>query len=153
VGILIQVLPFYDPKSEKQASGRLRKVHYCTCQHIERGNNDGTKHEGHGDLPGRPTLGGGPSNKPQGGGTENGLLLIGRKVQRSCRSTSFHFSDNGWRGCVSQAASGRQCGEKRLPTPLIFPILTADPKSTVPTRLPAQFRPLLKLWKVVPLTD
>jgi len=36
---------------------------------------------------------------------------------------------------------------------LIFPILTPDPESTVPNRLLAQFRPLLKLRKVLPLTD
>jgi hypothetical protein len=32
-------------------------------------------------------------------------------------------------------------------------ILTPDPKSSAPTRLLVQFRPLLKLWKVVSPTD
>jgi hypothetical protein len=116
VGILIQVLPFGDPKPEKQVSGRLKKVQCCTCQHIARGSNgwDGAQRAWE-PCRGRPTLGGGPLNKPHGGGTENGLLLIGRKVQRSCRSASFHFSDNGWRGCVNQTASGGPRGEKRLP--------------------------------------
>ena len=91
-----------------------------------------------GTSQGRPNLGEGPLNTPQGGGTGKGLfILIGRKESWLCQAGSKRWTVR----------------REKTPDSLIFSILSPDHKPTVPTRLLAQFRPLLKLRKVVPLTD